>query len=101
MKEQKTYSPSGEKEPFRIIKVTAVNSRRSLETIEAGTEVKVPCNIFAPLTTVQSAARRLNLKSGLVEFTVSSPDNGATLVIRRYRREEAEPLEEVKAGKEQ
>lgn len=73
---------------FKIIRETAVNSSKSLLTIPAGRTVTVACQEFAPFGTVKSSASRLNKRAGRVEFTVTSPDNGATLVITRNPEEE-------------
>jgi hypothetical protein len=70
-------------EEFRIIKETATNSVKSLLTLAKGKTVSVPCQVFAPYSTVKSAVSRLNQHAGFTEFEVSTPDNGATIVVKR------------------
>lgn len=72
-----------EKKQFHVIRETMVNAPESMLTIGRGDTVSVPCTDFAPLTTVRSAATRLNQRSGFTEFEVSMPDNGATIIIKR------------------
>lgn len=72
---------------FHIIRENIVNTPESLLTIAKGTTVSVPCQEFSPYSTVKSAATRLNQRAGFVEFEVSTPDNGATIVIRRHARQ--------------
>ncbi|MBO6252166.1 MAG: hypothetical protein J6O49_00745 [Bacteroidaceae bacterium] len=52
-------------------------------TVEPGTTVEVSCVEFAPYGTVKSASTRLNQRAGWDEFAVTSPDNGATIIITR------------------
>lgn len=52
-------------------------------TIPAGKSVTIRCQDFSPFSTVKSAASRLNQRAGRVEFTVKTPDNGATIIINR------------------
>lgn len=72
-----------EKNGFRIIKETQVNTPESMLTIKPGTTVKVSCVDFSPYYTVMSAKTRLNDRAGFVEFEVSTPDKGATIIIKR------------------
>lgn len=72
-----------EEKDIRIVKETMVNAPESLLTIKKGATISVPCQEFTSLSTVKSAATRLNQRAGFVEFEVSSPDNGATIVVRR------------------
>ncbi len=71
------------KSEFRVIRETQVNTPESMLTIPHGETVEIPCMDFAPYSTVKSAATRLNQRLGLYEFQVSSPDNGATIIIKR------------------
>ena len=68
---------------FEVIRKTTIIATDSLLTMSGGEQVEVSCTDFAPLQTVYSAASRLNAKSGFREFEISSPDNGAHIVIRR------------------
>lgn len=68
---------------FRVIRETMVNTPESMLTINPGDVVTVPCTDFAPYGTVKSATTRLNQRSGFTEFETSSPDNGATIIIKR------------------
>jgi hypothetical protein len=72
-----------EKNGFRVIKETQVNTPESMLTVEPGETVEVSCVEFAPYSTVKSAATRLNQRVGWVEFVVDTPDNGATIIITR------------------
>lgn len=72
-----------EEKDFRIIKETSVNTPESLLTIAKGARVSVPCQDFSPYSTVKSAATRLNQRAGFTEFEASTPDNGATIIIKR------------------
>jgi len=76
-----------EKNSFRIIRETLVNTPESLQTVDPGTTVEVSCVDFAPWATVKSATTRLNQRAGFTEFEVTSPDNGATIVIKRNKRQ--------------
>lgn len=48
------------KSEFRVIRETQVNTPESLLTIAKGHTVTVSCKDFSPLSTVKSAATRLN-----------------------------------------
>lgn len=74
-----------EKNHFEVIKEEIINTPKSLQTLNPGEEVRVMCSEFASLMTVRSAASRLNQTAGFTEFEVSTPDNGATLIIKRNR----------------
>ena len=71
------------KSEFRVIKETQVNTPESMLTMLKGEIVSIPCKDFAPYSTVKSAATRLNQRVGCIEFEVSTPDNGATIIIKR------------------
>lgn len=73
-------------EKIKIIREERINAPKSLETIPVGKTVEVPCTEFSPYSTVKSAACRLNQKAGYSEFDISTPDNGATIVITRNKR---------------
>lgn len=68
---------------FRVIRETQVNTPESLLTMPKGRTVTVSCKDFSPYSTVKSAATRLNQRLGSIEFEVSTPDNGATIIIKR------------------
>lgn len=68
---------------FRVIRETTVNTPESMLTMPKGKTVSVPCKDFAPYGTVKSAATRLNQRVGRTEFEVTTPDNGATIIIKR------------------
>lgn len=70
-------------QPINIIRETQVNTPESLLTIAKGARVIVPCQDFSPYSTVKSAVSRLNQRAGFTEFEVSTPDNGATIIIKR------------------
>ena len=70
---------------IKIIRVTQVNTPRSLLTIKPGTSAKINCREFTKMSTVMSAATRLNKKAGFVEFEVKTEDNGATIIIKRNK----------------
>lgn len=72
---------------FTIIRKTTVVATDSLLTIKAGSSVTVACTDFAPLQTVHSAASRLNARAGYKEFEVTTPDNGASIIIKRNKDE--------------
>lgn len=74
------------KNGFRVIKETQVNTPESMLTIEPGETVEVSCVEFAPYGTVKSAATRLNQRFGWDEFSVNTPDNGATIIIKRNKK---------------
>jgi hypothetical protein len=71
------------KSEFRVVRETQVNTPESLLTVEKGETVTVSCKDFSPYSTVKSAATRLNQRAGFVEFEITTPDNGATIVIKR------------------
>lgn len=71
------------KTDFRVVRETQVNTPESLLTVEKGGMVTVSCKDFSPYSTVKSAATRLNQRAGFVEFEVTTPDNGATIIIKR------------------
>ena len=71
------------KSEFRVIRETTINTPESLLTIAKGHTVTVSCKDFSPYSTVKSAATRLNQRIGCIEFEISSPDNGATIVVKR------------------
>lgn len=75
---------SNKTQDFRIIREMQVNTPSSLLTITPGTTVSVPCKEFAPWSTVKSAITRINQRMNRTEFSSTSPDNGATIVITRY-----------------
>lgn len=70
---------------FHIIRETQVNTPESLLTVGKGETVKVSCKDFAPYSTVKSAASRLNQRIGCIEFEITTPDNGATIIIKRNK----------------
>lgn len=70
---------------MQVIRETQVNTPESMLTIKPGTTVSVPCTEFSPLGTVKSAATRLNQRAGFTEFEVTTPDNGATITIKRNK----------------
>lgn len=72
-----------EKTDFRVIRETQVNTPESMLTMPKGGTVEVSCVDFAPYSTVKSAATRLNQRFGCIVFEVSTPDNGATIIIKR------------------
>lgn len=74
-----------EKSHFTVIKEEMVSTPKSLQTLYPGEKVTVSCSEFASLMTVRSAASRLNRSIGFTEFEVSTPDNGATITIKRNR----------------
>lgn len=76
-----------EEKEFHIVRETQVNTPESLLTIAKGAKVSVPCQEFSPYSTVKSAATRLNQRAGFTEFEVTSPDNGATIIICRHARQ--------------
>ena len=71
------------KSEFRVVRETQVNTPESLLTIAMGHTVTVSCKDFSPYSTIKSAATRLNQRLGKIEFEVTSPDNGATIIIKR------------------
>ena len=66
-----------------IISPAQVNTPQSLLTMTPGTTITISCRDFAPYATVKSAICRLNQKVGRIEFESSSPDNGATIILKR------------------
>ena len=71
------------KSEFSVVRETQVNTPESLLTIAKGHTVTVSCKDFSPLSTVKSAATRLNQRLEKIEFEVTTPDNGATIIIKR------------------
>ncbi len=71
------------KSEFRVIRETTINTPESLLTIAKGHTVTVSCKEFSPYSTVKSAATRLNQRLGKIEFEITTPDNGATIIIKR------------------
>lgn len=71
------------KSEFRVVRETVVNTPKSLLTMKKGETITIQCNDFTPYSTVKSACTRLNQRFGLNEFDVSTPDNGATIVVKR------------------
>lgn len=71
------------KSEFRVVRETQVNTPESMLTMPKGKTVTVSCKDFSPYSTVKSAATRLNQRLGSIEFEVSTPDNGATIIIKR------------------
>lgn len=71
------------KSNFRIITETTVNAPKSMLTITPGETISIPCVDFISISTVRSAATRLNKRLNRIEFIVTSPDKGATIVIHR------------------
>lgn len=72
-----------EKNTFQIIKETQINTPESMLTMQSGETVEISCKDFSPYSTVKSAATRLNQRFGCIVFEVTTPDNGATIVIKR------------------
>ena len=72
-----------EESKFRVIRETNVNTPESMLTMQAGETVEISCKDFSPYSTVKSAATRLNQRFGCIVFEVTTPDNGATIVIKR------------------
>lgn len=68
---------------MKIIKDQIINTPASMLTIPSGKSVTIRCQDFSPLSTVKSAATRLNQRIGKIEFEVTTPDNGATIIIKR------------------
>ena len=71
------------KSEFRVIRETTINTPESLLTRAKGHTVTVSCKEFSPYSTVKSAATRLNQRLNKIEFEVTTPDNGATIIIKR------------------
>lgn len=74
------------KNEIRVIRETQVNTPESLLTVAKGSTVSISCTEFAPLGTVKSAATRLNQRAGFTEFEITTPDNGATITIKRNNK---------------
>ena len=72
-----------EESKFRVIRETNVNTPESMLTMKKGETVEISCKDFSPYSTVKSAATRLNQRFGCIVFEVTTPDNGATIVIKR------------------
>lgn len=72
-----------EKNHFHVVRKTSIVATDSLLTMHPGETASIPCGDFCCLSTAMSAACRLNQQSTYKEFEVSSPDNGATIVIKR------------------
>lgn len=68
---------------FRVVSETVINTPQSLLTMTPGTTVTIPCVDFVPYSTVKSAICRLNQKLERIEFESTTPDNGATIIIKR------------------
>lgn len=73
------------KSGFCVVRETQVNTPESLLTVNSGDTVEVSCKDFSPYSTVKSAATRLNKRLKKKEFKISTPDNGATIVIKRLK----------------
>ncbi len=71
---------------FEVIRKTTTIATDSLLTLANGEKVEVACTDFAPLQTVHSAASRLNARSGFKEFEITTPDNGAHIIIKRNKQ---------------
>ena len=71
---------------FKVIRKTTTIATDSLLTLANGEKVEVACTDFAPLQTVHSAASRLNARAGFKEFEITTPDNGAHIIIKRNRQ---------------
>ena len=71
------------KSEFRVVRETQVNTPESLLTISKVHTVTESCKDFSPYSTIKSAATRLNQRLRKIEFEVTSPDNGATIIIKR------------------
>ena len=74
------------KNEFSVVRETQVNTPESLLTVTPGETLSISCKEFSPYSTVKSAATRLNQRAGFVEFEISSPDNGATIIIKRNKK---------------
>lgn len=72
------------KSEFKIIREDSVNIPESMLTITPGETITIPCKAFALYGSVKSAATRLNQRAGKKSFEVSTPDNGATITIKRF-----------------
>lgn len=71
---------------FKVIRKTTIIATDSLLTLANGEKVEVACTAFAPLQTVHSAASRLNARAGFKEFEITTPDNGAHIIIKRNKQ---------------
>ena len=72
-----------QKNHFQVIRRTQVVATDSIATLKPGEEVTISCVDFAPMQTVNSAICRLNARAKRKEYACSSPDNGATIIIKR------------------
>lgn len=63
--------------------VKRINVRDTLLAITPGEEAEYPCMTTASLSNFQVSASRLNREFGCKCFTVTSPDNGVTAIVRR------------------
>lgn len=68
--------------PMEVVPGARVNVRASLLAMQKDSS-SVACQELASLGTVRSTCYRLNQRAGYKEFEVTSPDNGATLVVTR------------------
>ncbi len=71
---------------FHVVRETQVNTPQSLLTMTPGSTLSIQCADFVPYSTVKSAICRLNQKLERIEFESSSPDNGATIIIKRNKQ---------------
>ena len=76
-----------EKNHFQIVKETRINTPQSLLTLEPGETLEISCIDFMPYTTVASAVSRLNQSADWTEFSICTPDNGATIIVTRNKKE--------------
>lgn len=74
------------KNHFFIVKEEIISVPKSLMTLQAGEVASIPCEEFACSSTVASAISRLNKKHGYIMFSLTSPDNGRTLVVKRFAK---------------
>lgn len=86
-----------EKKTFRVVREAVVKIPETLQTLSSGETAEVTCGEFAILGSVHSAACRLNKAAGWKEFEVSTPDNGATIVVRRNASVSAHSTDTVPA----
>lgn len=75
-----------QKNHFTIIRTVSVVD--SVQTLQPGEEATISAAQFAFLNSVQSVCYRLNKEAGWKEYWVTTPDNGCTLVIKHYRKDE-------------
>lgn len=71
------------KQTFHVVRETQVNTPQSLLTMTPGSTLSIQCSDFVPYSTVKSAICRLNQKLERIEFESTTPDNGATIIIKR------------------